>query len=68
MGHYFPMVEMGKDFWVYATLAYCFVAAVLPVGLLLPATGLSECRISVRYSWDLDLVGMLVADETDSNA
>ena len=29
------MVEMGKDFWIYTTLTYCFVAAVLPVGLLL---------------------------------
>ena len=35
VGHFFPMVELGKDFWIYATLGYCFVAAVLPVGLLL---------------------------------
>ena len=34
VGHFFPMVELGKDFWIYATLGYCFVAAVLPVSLL----------------------------------
>ena len=32
-------------------LGYCFVAAVLPVGLLLLLKRFFECRFSVRYSW-----------------
>jgi carbon starvation protein len=35
VGHYFPMVELDKSIWIWFTLMYCFVAAVLPVGLLL---------------------------------
>ena len=63
VGHYFPMIEMGKDFWVYATLAYCFVAAVLPVGLLLqPRDFLSAGFLYAILG--LGLVGMLIADET----
>jgi carbon starvation protein len=63
VGHYFPMIEMGKDFWVYATLAYCFVAAVLPVGLLLqPRDFLSAGFLYAILGFGL--VGMLIADET----
>lgn len=35
VGHYFPVPMLGKDVWILATLLYCFVAAVLPVGILL---------------------------------
>ena len=35
VGHYFPVPMLGKDIWILATLLYCFVAAVLPVGILL---------------------------------
>ncbi|MEC8043437.1 MAG: carbon starvation CstA family protein [Verrucomicrobiota bacterium] len=35
VGHLFPMIELGKEVWIWLTLGYCFVAAVLPVGLLL---------------------------------
>jgi carbon starvation protein len=63
VGHYFPMVEMGKDFWIYATLAYCFVAAVLPVGLLLqPRDFLSAGFLYAILG--LGVVGMLLANES----
>ena len=35
VGHYFPFPILSKDVWILATLIYCFVAAVLPVGILL---------------------------------
>jgi len=63
IGHYFPMVEMGKDFWIYATLAYCFIAAVLPVGLLLqPRDFLSAGFLYAILGFGL--VGMIVANES----
>ena len=63
VGHYFPMVEIGKDFWVYATLAYCFVAAVLPVGLLLqPRDFLSAGFLYAILG--VGLIGMLFSGET----
>ena len=62
VGHYFPMVEMGKDFWIYTTLIYCFVAAVLPVGLLLqPRDFLSAGFLYAILGFGL--VGMLIANE-----
>ncbi len=63
VGHFFPMIEMGKDFWIYATLAYCFVAAVLPVGLLLqPRDFLSAGFLYAILG--LGMVGMLFANES----
>lgn len=60
-GHLFPMVELGKSIWIAATLVYCFVAAVLPVGLLLQPRDF----LSAGFLYGilvLGLVGMLVAD------
>ena len=63
VGHYFPMVEMGKDFWIYTTLTYCFVAAVLPVGLLLqPRDFLSAGFLYAILGFGV--VGMLIANES----
>ena len=63
VGHYFPMVDMGKDFWIYGTLVYCFVAAVLPVGLLLqPRDFLSAGFLYAILG--LGLAGMLLANES----
>ena len=63
IGHYFPMVDMGKDFWIYGTLFYCFVAAVLPVGLLLqPRDFLSAGFLYAILA--LGLAGMLIANES----
>jgi carbon starvation protein len=63
VGHYFPMVELDKQFWVYATLTYCFVAAVLPVGALLqPRDFLSAGFLYAILG--LGLVGMLIAGES----
>ena len=35
VGHYFPMISLEKDLWIFITIGYCFLAAVLPVGFLL---------------------------------
>jgi len=63
VGHYFPMFETGKDFWIYTTLIYCFVAAVLPVGLLLqPRDFLSAGFLYAILG--LGILGMLFANES----
>ena len=67
VGHYFPMIEVGKEFWVWTTLAYCFVAAVLPVGLLLqPRDFLSAGFLYAILL--LGVVGMLMAGGNHTNA
>ena len=63
VGHFFPMVELGKDFWIYATLGYCLVAAVLPVGLLLqPRDFLSAGFLYAILV--VGVLGMLISGET----
>ncbi len=34
-GHFFPMISLSKEIWISITLCYCYLAAVLPVGVLL---------------------------------
>jgi len=61
--HYFPMVELDKSLWIWLTLGYCFVAAVLPVGLLLqPRDFLSAGFLYAILG--VGLVGMLLSGET----
>ena len=63
VGHYFPMVELDKSLWIWLTLGYCFVAAVLPVGLLLqPRDFLSAGFLYAILG--VGLVGMLLTVET----
>ena len=63
LGHYFPMVELDKSLWIWLTLGYCFVAAVLPVGLLLqPRDFLSAGFLYAILG--VGLVGMLLSGET----
>jgi len=63
VGHYFPMVELDKSLWIWLTLGYCFVAAVLPVGLLLqPRDFLSAGFLYAILG--VGLVGMLLSGET----
>ena len=63
VGHYFPMVELDKSLWIWLTLGYCFVAAVLPVGLLLqPRDFLSASFLYAILG--VGLVGMLLSGET----
>ena len=63
VGHYFPIVEIGKDFWIWLILIYCFVAAVLPVGLLLqPRDFLSAGFLYAILL--LGILGMLFSKET----
>ena len=63
VGHYFPMVELDKSLWVWLTLGYCFIAAVLPVGLLLqPRDFLSAGFLYAILG--VGLVGMLFSGET----
>ena len=63
VGHYFPMVELDKSLWIWLTLGYCFVAAVLPVGLLLqPRDFLSAGFLYAILG--VGLLGMLLSGET----
>ncbi len=63
LGHFFPMVELDKSLWIWLTLGYCFVAAVLPVGLLLqPRDFLSAGFLYAILG--VGLVGMLLSEET----
>ena len=63
VGHYFPMVELDKSFWIWLTLGYCFIAAVLPVGLLLqPRDFLSAGFLYAILG--IGLIGMLFSGET----
>ena len=63
VGHYFPMVELDKSLWIWLTLGYCFVAAVLPVGLLLqPRDFLSAGFLYAILG--LGILGMLFANES----
>ena len=63
VGHYFPMVELDKSLWIWLTLGYCFIAAVLPVGLLLqPRDFLSAGFLYVILG--VGLLGMLLSGET----
>ena len=63
VGHYFPMLELDKSLWIWLTLIYCFVAAVLPVGLLLqPRDFLSAGFLYAILG--VGLIGMLFSGET----
>ena len=63
VGHYFPMVELDKSLWIWLTLGYCFIAAVLPVGLLLqPRDFLSAGFLYAILG--IGLIGMLFSGET----
>jgi carbon starvation protein len=63
VGHYFPMVELDKSIWIWLTLGYCFIAAVLPVGLLLqPRDFLSAGFLYAILG--VGLIGMLFSGET----
>lgn len=35
IGHYYPAPDMPENFWLFAILAYCFLAAILPVNVLM---------------------------------
>ena len=63
VGHYFPAVSLTKELWIGITLAYCFFAAVLPVGVLLqPRDFLSAGFLYAILG--LGAVGMVMAGET----
>jgi len=63
VGHFFPMVELHKDVWIWLTLGYCFFAAVLPVGVLLqPRDFLSAGFLYAILG--LGALGMLISGET----
>jgi len=35
LGHFFPAPDLGKTFWIWVILLYCFLAAILPVNVLM---------------------------------
>lgn len=62
VGHYFPAPVWDKQTWVFLTLGYCFVAAILPVSVLLqPRDFLSAGFLYAILGFGL--VGMLFANE-----
>jgi carbon starvation protein len=62
-GHFFPAMSLTKELWIGITLAYCFFAAVLPVGVLLqPRDFLSAGFLYAILG--LGAVGMVMAGET----
>ncbi len=61
VGNLFPAPDLGKDFWVWAVLIYCFSAATLPVNLLLqPRDFLSSTFLYAMLG--LGIVGLLFAN------
>jgi len=63
IGHYFPFMPLGKDMWIWVTLLYCFIAAVLPVGILLqPRDFLSAGFLYAILL--LGAVGMFISKES----
>ena len=55
--------ELDKSLWIWLTLGYCFIAAVLPVGLLLqPRDFLSAGFLYAILG--VGLAGMLLSNET----
>jgi len=63
IGHYFPFMPLGKDTWIWVTLLYCFIAAVLPVGILLqPRDFLSAGFLYAILL--LGAVGMFISQES----
>ena len=62
VGHYFPAPVWDKQTWVFLTLGYCYVAAILPVNVLLqPRDFLSAGFLYAILGFGL--VGMLFANE-----
>ena len=62
VGHYFPAPVWDKETWVFLTLSYCFVAAILPVSVLRqPRDFLSAVFLYAILGFGL--VGMLFAND-----
>ena len=58
VGHTFPAPEIGKSNWILIVLAYCYVAAILPVRVLLqPRDFLSSTFLYAMLA--LGIVGLL---------
>jgi len=61
IGHQLPMPSLGKDFWIWSLLIYCFAAATLPVNALLqPRDFLSANFLVAMLS--LGLIGLFATD------
>ncbi len=55
IGHFFPAPEMTKTFWMVAILAYCLLAAVLPVNVLMQPRDF----LSATFLYAIMALGML---------
>ncbi len=61
-GHFFPAPDIGKNAWAALILAYCFVAAILPVQVLLqPRDFLSSTFLYLLMA--AGVVGVFLAGE-----
>jgi carbon starvation protein len=55
VGHYLPAEDFGKTFWMVAILIYCFVAAILPVNLLMQPRDF----LSATFLYAIMILGVL---------
>lgn len=63
IGHWFPADGPSKNFWLLAILSYCFVAAILPVNVLLqPRDFLSSMFLYAMMG--LGVVGLIFSGQT----
>ena len=61
VGHIFPAPGMGKEYWIGLILIYCYIAAVLPVQVLLqPRDFLSSTFLYAMLA--LGIVGLLLSN------
>lgn len=61
IGHIFPAPSIAKESWIWLILAYCYIAAVLPVQILLqPRDFLSSSFLYAMLG--LGIIGLMVAN------
>lgn len=61
VGHQLPMPSLGKDFWIWVLLVYCFAAATLPVSALLQPRDFLSANFLVAMLF-LGLLGLCFTD------
>ena len=57
IGYWFPAPAVGKEVWIVAVLAYCFLAAILPVNVLLQPRDF----LSATFLYAIMLLGIVGA-------
>ena len=57
IGYWFPAPTVGKQVWIVAVLVYCFIAAILPVNVLLQPRDF----LSATFLYAIMVLGMIGA-------